>query len=1555
MGKSVLLLIPLFLLTTITYGQASANHKTGNPLQTSQWVKNAGTLQHISQPSIKKATQNYNQGFATAALQHINSTSIKKASQNNITEQNPIMPKAPNAWTSVWYFSQTPGTYTAITGGTVLGTTANDENVFTALSIGFTFNYNGIAYTQFSAATNGFIALGATVTTATLPLSAGTTNNVISALGMDLIGQTGASLQYKLEGTSPARTLVVQWTNYLRKGKTGDAINFQIRLNENNNSIVYSYGTFTIGATNSTAQVGIRGASSAIADISNRLVNTAGVTTWGVSIPGTANTSNCYVRTATIPENGQVYGWTPYSALTATLPLSENFDGVATGTLPVGWSVVNSNADAWAWNAGSLLGNSAPNHMYIQYNSALAMNDWFFSPRVSLTSGHTYKVTCYYMNDGGTTYPEKLEVKYGLTNTAAGMTSAALISNTAITGGYQLGSGTFVCTSTNNYYFGWHGFSAMDEDLLLVDDITISEVVTDDVGPIALINPTKLPKSQQMKWFGNVQNFGMNTETFNVATKLRENTVLSSTQTNTVTSLAPNATSSLNGIFNLATLGSGSSFDLSLTTLLAGDLTPGNDILPQYTRACTRDTVYAWDDGTAEGSIGYNTGSGWLGQLYYLSAQDTLTSVTVTWGTIPGALAGNSLEIYNVVAGLPTTKFVDIVTGISLTLASTDTKVTYKPSSPIILPAGTYWIGAQQSVALAGTYLVSDDQTGFTSTSFISGLAFYSSTAVEGSWTDYSPDLNMINLIRPNFANILVPFVANPTAYAATAVSSSEIDLGWALNGNGNNVLVAWSPTGTFGNPSGGAYVAGSTISGGGTVLQFNASTSCHHTSLSSNTQYFYKIWSYNGSIYSGGITANAQTFCAETPSPWSESFEATTFPPSCWGMNTGAYEWTYTTTASSYGTGTGSAFADFFNIPAGNSFGLFTLPFSQGSLAAPTLSFDYAYATFSGEVDEMDVFYSTDDGTTFTLLLAMPGGTSGILNTGGTQSGTTAAWIPTAAQWATKTLSLPAGTNMIAFNATSAYGNSLYLDNVKIIEGLLHDVGVGSLDVRDVYSSGMFSPVATVANSGGSNETFSVNMTIGTYTSTKSVTLGAGFSQQVTFDPWVAAIGDYTLTVTTTLSGDLNAANNTASKAIKVMTLDKVVYGYTTFTTTNNGPVTFNLNNPGTLIEIVNDFPATYPGAGTWANGAWYAAIYSAATPFNLVTFNTTTGARTVVGNMGVNINALSYNTANSIMYGAGYDGTNSSLYTINLTTGAATLVGVIGTQLIINMAINNAGVCYATDLGSSTLGTINLTSAAFTAIGSVGFAVNYAQDMEFDRETGELYMAAYGTTGELRWVNKTSGNTMLIGEFQGGAEVTGFAIPYSTNKTLNLTGVTLQGLYDGSGTMLQAMDENGIHWPAGVADHITVELHNAASYATIAYSADVALSTFGAATLTIPADKSGSYYITIKHRNSIETVSANAVSFAGSTVNQSFGAPADVYGGNLLEMIDVGYAIYGGDVNQDRIVDGGDMSTVENDANNAASGYLADDCNGDGVVDGGDMSIVENDATIAAGAQTP
>jgi hypothetical protein len=196
--------------------------------------------------------------------------------------------------------------------------------------------------------------------------------------------------------------------------------------------------------------------------------------------------------------------------------------------------------------------------------------------------------------------------------------------------------------------------------------------------------------------------------------------------------------------------------------------------------------------------------------------------------------------------------------------------------------------------------------------------------------------------------------------------------------------------------------------------------------------------------------------------------------------------------------------------------------------------------------------------------------------------------------------------------------------------------------------------------------------------------------------------------------------------------------------------------------------------------------------------------------------------------------------------------------------------------------------------------------------------------------------------------------------NKTLNVT-VLLEGLYAGGGMMNQAWDEFGPHFPAGIADQVEVELHNAVDYPTIEYSTGlVDLTTGGHIGVNIPAAFSGSYWITIKNRNHILTVSANPVSFAGSTIDYDFTtAASQAFGDN--QKYEGGkasggyYVIYAGDVNQDGIVDSGDMNAEDNALTAIAFGYLPEDVTGDGFVDSSDMNMVDNNSTAVIMAYTP
>ncbi|HLN19884.1 MAG TPA: hypothetical protein VK213_02275 [Bacteroidales bacterium] len=209
----------------------------------------------------------------------------------------------------------------------------------------------------------------------------------------------------------------------------------------------------------------------------------------------------------------------------------------------------------------------------------------------------------------------------------------------------------------------------------------------------------------------------------------------------------------------------------------------------------------------------------------------------------------------------------------------------------------------------------------------------------------------------------------------------------------------------------------------------------------------------------------------------------------------------------------------------------------------------------------------------------------------------------------------------------------------------------------------------------------------------------------------------------------------------------------------------------------------------------------------------------------------------------------------------------------------------------------------------------------------------------------NPRSTSTPDIGAYE-------FGIPY---KTLNLK-LFLEGLYTGAGVMNQAADAAGPHWPAGVADHITVELHDAATYATVVHTVnDAILLTDGSLTLTLPVSLNASYYITIKHRNSVETTTPTAKSFAGSVIDHDFTTGvAQAYGGNL-KLSSGTSLIFTGDVNQDGSVDTGDMIPVDNDSFNYASGYLSSDVNGDGSVDTADMIFIDNNSANYVGTQHP
>ena len=306
--------------------------------------------------------------------------------------------QSPNSYA----FSSATGTYTPITGGTVLGIATNDDDVFNGLPIGFTFDYNGASFTTASVNANGFLALGGAVFSSYTALSSGTSNNVISALNRDLQGNvTTGNLSYLTSGVAPNRVFTVQWTSYRAYGATGDNFNFQINLFESTNVIQIAYGAFTKNATSRTVQVGLRGSSNAVFN------NRTSTTSWTASASGTLNSSTMTLSTTVLPPSGLTFTFTPPTPA-APVVFTGTKSNITSSTVTLAGTVA-TNIFPSVTASGIVVGVS-PNPVLAGFGvidsptNPVVTNGAFTRNIGGLMNGTTYYYRTYATNSIGTSY-----------------------------------------------------------------------------------------------------------------------------------------------------------------------------------------------------------------------------------------------------------------------------------------------------------------------------------------------------------------------------------------------------------------------------------------------------------------------------------------------------------------------------------------------------------------------------------------------------------------------------------------------------------------------------------------------------------------------------------------------------------------------------------------------------------------------------------------------------------------------------------------------------------------------------------------------------------------------------------------------------------------------------------------------------------------------------------------------------------------------------------------------------------------------------------------------
>ena len=191
------------------------------------------------------------------------------------------------------------------------------------------------------------------------------------------------------------------------------------------------------------------------------------------------------------------------------------------------------------------------------------------------------------------------------------------------------------------------------------------------------------------------------------------------------------------------------------------------------------------------------------------------------------------------------------------------------------------------------------------------------------------------------------------------------------------------------------------------------------------------------------------------------------------------------------------------------------------------------------------------------------------------------------------------------------------------------------------------------------------------------------------------------------------------------------------------------------------------------------------------------------------------------------------------------------------------------------------------------------------------------------------------------------------NTNSTLNLK-LYLEGFYS-NGTMRANLYNLGRSTSSNETDSITVNLWktNSLNAAAADFSKKAILLIDGTTSLQFPFTSTfgNNYYISVKHRNSIETWSSQSILFAETNSYDFTTAQTKAYSNNLnspMKSLGNGkYGLYSGDVNQDGTIDIYDLQKTENDYRSILYGYNASDCNGDGYSNATDILNIGNNTS--------
>jgi hypothetical protein len=278
-------------------------------------------------------------------------------------------------------FAATTGTFTALTGATspALSSGTVDDGTFAALPIGFDFWYMGSMYTTVSASTNGWLAMGSSITdNPSNDLQTNGTRPLLAPLWDDLSIAAASNVSYRTTGTAGSRIFTLQYLNVRWNYQaTGAVISFQVQLSESSGKVSFIYRQESTAVSSASASIGITAAGTGSGNF--------------LSVSGSATVSSTTQSSITAkPTSGRICTFTPP---VPAAPTGLSFSAVTASSMTLSWADNSTNEAGFAIYRST----DGINYTFASQTAANVTS----AVQGSLTKSTTYYWRVYAVSEGG--------------------------------------------------------------------------------------------------------------------------------------------------------------------------------------------------------------------------------------------------------------------------------------------------------------------------------------------------------------------------------------------------------------------------------------------------------------------------------------------------------------------------------------------------------------------------------------------------------------------------------------------------------------------------------------------------------------------------------------------------------------------------------------------------------------------------------------------------------------------------------------------------------------------------------------------------------------------------------------------------------------------------------------------------------------------------------------------------------------------------------------------------------------------------------------------------